>query len=105
MSILSVAFPAEAALPALQVFAANAVNMVRPMVGLSILAAVLVVFKPLLVGLLRAALLIVKPRRSLEERSARRMVESVLMLHRIARDVEESHPSLASELRSIAARN
>lgn len=105
MSILSVAFPAEAALPALQVFAANAVSMVRPLVGLSILAALLVVFKPLLIGLLRAALLVIKPRRSLEERSARRMLESVLMLHRVARDVEYTHPSLASELRAIAARN
>lgn len=105
MSLLSVAFPAEAALPAFQALAANAISIVRPLVGLSILAALLVVFKPLLVGVLRAALLLVKPRQSLEERSARHMLESVLMVHRIARDVEHSHPSLASELRAIAARN
>lgn len=105
MSILTIAFPAEAALPALQAFAANAMNIARPLLGIGVLAAVLVVFKPLLLGLLRAALLVVKPRRTLEERSARRMLESVLMLNRMARDLDRTHPSLASELRSIASRS
>lgn len=105
MSILTVAFPAEAALPALQVFAANALSIARPLLGLGILAALLVVFKPLLVGMLRAALLVIRPRKSLQERSSRRMLESVLLMHRMARDVEGSHPSLAAELRSIASRN
>lgn len=105
MSILSIAFPAEAALPALQAFGANAVGIARPLLGLGILAALLVVFKPLLVGLLRAALLVIKPRKSLEERSSRRMLQSVLMMHRMARDVEGAHPGLAAELRSIASRN
>lgn len=105
MSILSIAFPAEAALPALQAFGANAVVIARPLLGLGILAALLVVFKPLLVGLLRAALLVIKPRKSLEERSSRRLLQSVLTMHRMARDVERSHPSLAAELRSIASRN
>lgn len=105
MSILTIAFPAEAALPALQVFASNAMSIARPLLGIGMLAAVLVVFKPLLLGLLRAALLVVKPRRTLEERSARRMLESVLMLNRMARDLDRTHPSLASELRSIASRS
>lgn len=105
MSILAIAFPAEAALPALQAFAANAVSIARPLLGLGILAALLLAFKPLLIGLLRAALLVVRPRKSLEERSARRTLQSVLMMHRIARDVERAHPSLAAELRSIASRN
>jgi hypothetical protein len=105
MSILTVAFPAEAALPALQVFAANALNIARPLLGPGILAALLMVFKPLLVGMLRAALLVIRPRKSLQERSSRRMLESVLLMHRMARDVEGSHPSLAAELRSIASRN
>lgn len=105
MSILTIAFPAEAALPALQAFAANALSVVRPLLGLGILAALLVVFKPLLIGVMRAALLVIKPRKSLEERSSRRMLQSVLMMHRMARDVEGTHPSLAAELRSIASRN
>jgi hypothetical protein len=105
MSILAIAFPAEAALPAFQVFAVNALTIARSLLGLGILAAMLVVFKPLLVGVLRAALLVIRPRKSLQERSSRRMLESVLLMHRMARDVEGSHPNLAAELRSIASRN
>jgi hypothetical protein len=104
MSILSIAFPVEAALPALQMFAGNAVTAVRPMIGLGALAAVLVVFKPLLVGLLRAALLVLRPRQTLEERSSRSLLQSVLMINHMARDLEGAHPSLAAELRSIASR-
>jgi len=105
MSLLSLASPAEAALPAFQVVAANAMTFVRPLLGLGVLAALLVVFKPLLIGLLRAALLVVKPRKSLEERSERHVLESVLMLNRMAHDLDGIHPSLANELRSIASRN
>lgn len=105
MSILTIAFPAEAALPAAQAFAANAVAIARPLLGLGVLAALILTFKPLLVGLLRAALLVVKPRRSLEERAARRTLQSVLMLNRMARDLDSTQPGLANELRSIASRN
>ena len=105
MSILAIAFPAESALPVLQAFAGNALSLVRPMLGLGILAALLVVFKPLLIGVMRAALLVVKPRQSVEERSSRRILKSVLMMNRMARDVEQTHPSLAAELRAIASRN
>jgi hypothetical protein len=105
MSILAIAFPAEAALPALQALAGNILSLARPALGLGVLAAVLVTFKPLLVGLLRAALLVVKPRRSLQERSERRILQSVLMINRLAREYETTQPSLAAELRSIAARS
>lgn len=104
MSILSIAFPAEAALPALQAFAGTAVGAMRPMIGLGLLAAVLVVFKPLLVGLLRAALLVIKPRRTLEQRSERRTLQSILMINRMARELDNTQPGLAAELRSIASR-
>jgi hypothetical protein len=97
MSVLSLAFPAEAV-------AANALAVVRPLLGLGVLAAVMVVFKPLLVGLLRAALLVVRPRKSLEERSQRSMLQSVLMLNHMARDLDRVQPSLANELRAIASR-
>ena len=93
MSVLSIAFPVEA-------IAANA----RPLLGLGVLAALMVVFKPLLVGLLRAALLTIRPRKSLEERSQRSMLQSVMMLNRMARDLERVEPSLANELRAIASR-
>ncbi|WP_420475425.1 hypothetical protein [Noviherbaspirillum sp. ST9] len=98
MSVLSLAFPAEA-------IAANALAVARPLLGLGVLAALMVVFKPLLVGLLRAALLVVKPRKSLEERSQRSMLQSVLMLNRMAREFDGVQPSLANELRAIASRH
>lgn len=97
MSVLSIAFPVEA-------FAANALAVARPLLGLGVLAALMVVFKPLLVGLLRAALLVIKPRKSLEERSRRSMLQSVMMLNRMARDLDRVEPSLANELRAIASR-
>jgi hypothetical protein len=80
-------------------------TFVRPLLGLSALAVLLILFKPLLVGLLRATLLMLKPRQSLEQRSLRRNMEGVMMMNRMARDIHSSHPSLAAELRSIAARN
>jgi hypothetical protein len=98
MSVLSLAFPAEA-------IAANALAIARPLLGLGVLAALMVVFKPLLVGMLRAALLVIKPRKSLEERSQRSMLQSVLMLNRMARDFDAVQPSLANELRAIASRH
>jgi hypothetical protein len=105
MSVLSIAFPVEATLPALQVIGGNLVAILRPMMGFGALAAILVVFKPLLIGLLRAALLVIKPRQTLEERSARTLLQSALMLNHMARDLEAAHPSLAAELRSFASRN
>ncbi|MGE5652576.1 hypothetical protein [Noviherbaspirillum sp. UKPF54] len=104
MSILTIAFPAQAALPVAEAFAGTAISMARPLLGFSVLAALFVMFKPLLVGLLRAALLVVKPRRTLEERTARRTMQGVLMLNRLARDYEGTQPALAAELRAIAAR-
>jgi hypothetical protein len=95
--LISLAFPAEA-------FAANAIAVARPLLGLGMMAALMMVFKPLLIGLLRAALLVIKPRQSLEQRSARAQMRSVMKLNRMARDIESAHPSLASELRAIASR-
>jgi hypothetical protein len=104
MSLLPFAFPVQAALPAAEALAGTAIGAARPLLGFGALAAVLVMFKPLLVGLLRAALLIVKPRQSLEERSLRSTMRSVLMLNQMARDLDATEPSLAAELRSIASR-
>jgi hypothetical protein len=107
MSILATALPAipaHAILPAVQTAVGATAGFARPLIGLGMLAALMVIFKPLLTGLLRAALLVLNPRPSHEERSTRRIVESVLMLNRMARDMENVQPSLAAEFRSIAAR-
>jgi hypothetical protein len=104
MSLLPIAFPVQAVWPAAQAVAGAAIGAARPLLGFGALAAVLVMFKPLLVGIGRAALLALKPRRSLEERSLRRRMRSVLMLNQMARDLDATDPSLAAELRSIGLR-
>jgi hypothetical protein len=104
MSVLTIAFPAEAALPALQAFAGSAFAAVRPFLSLGVMAALLLAFKPLLMGLLRAALLVIKPRQTLEQRSGRRTLQSILLLNRLARDLDGAQPSLANELRALASR-
>jgi hypothetical protein len=104
MSLLAI-FPAvDAALPVLQTYGGSALSLARPVFGLGALAGMMVLFRPLLVGILRAGLLSLLPRKSHEERSLRRNMKAALRIYRIARDLESSHPSLASELRSIAAR-
>lgn len=94
MLILSLAVPAEAV-----------VNAARPLIGLGIFAALLVLFKPLLAGLLRAALLVITPRKPFEERSAREKFQTRLMLNRMAREYDRSQPNLAAEMRSFAGRD
>jgi hypothetical protein len=79
-------------------------NLAQPLVGVGILVALLLVFRPLLTGLLRAALLVIKPRQSLEERQSRRVMKSVFMLNRMAKDFDATQPSQAAELRWLASR-
>ncbi len=94
MSILSFAIPFDAAFT----------GAVRPLLGLGIFAALLIVFKPLLAGLLRTAMLVITPRKPLEERKAEDKFQGLMMLNRMAREYESSQPSLAAELRSLASR-
>lgn len=104
MSFLAI-FPAvDTALPALQTYGGTALSLIRPALGLGVLASLMILFKPLLVGVLRAGLLILRPRKSYVERVLHRNIDAALTLYRMARDLDSSHPSLASELRSIAAR-
>jgi hypothetical protein len=74
-----------------------------PAIGLGVLATLAFVFKPLIAGLLRAAILIISPRKSLKERNARSRFQGVLMLHRMARELDASQPALAAELRYFAS--
>jgi hypothetical protein len=81
-------------------------SLVAPLLGqLARYAAALVlllVFRPLLVGMLRAALLLVRPRRSREERAARAQLRDMRLLQRMID--ASSGPSHAAELRAIGAR-
>jgi hypothetical protein len=105
MSIFSIALRGAAllAFPAAEAFAGTA-GVARPLLGLGVMAALLVVFKPLLVGVLRAASLVFSPRKSLEERNARRRVKSALAVNLLAREFEATQPNQAAELRSLASR-
>lgn len=97
MSIVTALIPAEAAL-------ANTMAAARPLVGLGLLAAALVVFKPLLSGLLQAVLVALRPRETQAQRAERETRAGLTAIFRMARDIERVQPGLAAELRSIAAR-
>ncbi len=71
--------------------------------SLAAAVAVLVLFKPLLRGLGRALMLVVKPKLSKEERLQRRQMRDVMMLNRMLNAMEGS-PSHAAELRALASR-
>jgi hypothetical protein len=104
MSIFAIAFPAEAAVPVAQTVVGAVAGAIRPLIGLGLFATLIMLFKPLLTGLLRAALLVISPRKSLKERIADADMKSVLKLHRMARKYEGSDPALAAELRHLAGR-
>jgi hypothetical protein len=62
----------------------------------------LYLFRPLLLGLLRAALLVVRPRLSQEQRLARAHLRDMRTMQRMIN--ASNGPSQAAELRAIAAR-
>lgn len=97
---LSTAFPFEAAVSV----AGIAIGAARPLIGMSLFATLLLLFKPLLKGLLQAGLLLLSPRKSLDERRVAQKVRSARLLNNIARDYEASQPNLAAELRQLASR-
>lgn len=100
MSILSIAFPVEAAVSV----AGVAIGAARPLLGVSLFATLLLLFKPLLKGLLQAGLLLLSPRKSLEERRLIQKIRSARLINRIAADYDVSQPNLAAELRQLASR-
>lgn len=105
MSIWALAIPAEAALPMAEALAVTAARFSRPLLGLGAIAGFLMLFKPLLIGILQAGLLVLRPRRTLAERGQRQRLADALLLNRLARRLEESQPNQASELRLLASRD
>ncbi|MCH8621498.1 hypothetical protein [Undibacterium sp. TS12] len=104
MSFLTIAFPVANALPVSQIAISAVVGAARPLLGLGILATMLIVFKPMLVGMLRAALLVISPKKTREEKTAGRNLRNMLAIHRIANDLDGTSPNMAAELRAMAAR-
>ncbi|MDO8702864.1 MAG: hypothetical protein Q7U12_12985 [Undibacterium sp.] len=104
MSFLNIAFPAASALPVAQIALSTIAAAARPLLGLGIVVTMLVVFKPLIVGMLRAALLLLQPRLTREQKSAKRNLRNILAIRRVANDLDSSSPSMAAELRALASR-
>ena len=88
----------------LQAFAGPAAMVARPLFGLGALATFFVMFRPLVMGVFQAIRLTIFPRLTLEERNSRRTLQGVLMLNRMARDIEQFEPNQAAELRQLASR-
>lgn len=78
-------------------------SALQVVIGSVSLAALLVLFKPLLRGLARAALLVVKPKLSKEERLQRRQMRDAMMFKRMLNSLDGA-PSHVAELRAMAAR-
>ena len=104
MSFLNIAFPATSALPVAQVALSTIVGAARPLLGLGIAATTLIVFKPLLSGMLQAILLLLHPKLTREQKTAKRNLRNILTIRRMANDLDSSSPSMAAELRALAAR-
>jgi hypothetical protein len=105
MSYLTLAFPVEAAVPVAQSVIGTTIAFMRPLLGLGMMVTLLMVFKPLVMGILRAAMVFVVPRKSLEQRVLQHRFNGVKMLNRMANDYAGSQPNFAAELRSLAARD
>lgn len=78
-------------------------GVMQTLFGLALLAMVLRMFKPLLTGVGRALVLVVKPKLSKEERLQRRQMRDALLLSKLLNTVDGS-PSHVAELRALAAR-
>jgi hypothetical protein len=105
MGFLVLGFPLEAVMPVSNSIVGVASTAARPLIGLGIFATLLVIFRPLLTGLVRASLLVLAPRKSLDERRAEAHVQDVVAVNRLARKLESQHPSLAAELRAMSCRD
>lgn len=61
-------------------------------------------FKPLLIGIARALVLVVNPKVSKEDRLAKRQMRDALALSRILNKMDAAAPNQSAELRALAAR-
>lgn len=78
------------------------VSAVEVFAGALLAGALLVLFKPLLRGVARALVLVVRPKLSKEQTLARRQMHNAEMLNSMLSAMDD--PSHASELRAMASR-
>ena len=86
-------------------FVSPVASIVRPMISFGIIATLMLIFKPLLVGMLRAALLVLNPRAKSVMKVKEERVKGIMMLNSMARDLDRTQPNLAAEMRYIAWRD
>jgi hypothetical protein len=77
--------------------------LIGALTGVVALAVLIILFKPLLLGLARAALLVLTPRRTKEQLAARRQMRDSQLLQRMIN--ASSGPSHAAELRALSSRS
>jgi len=78
-------------------------TVLQAVLGALLALFLVLLFKPLLLGVARALLLAVHPKRTKEERAQRRKMRDALLLNRMLNSIEID-PSEAAELRALAAR-
>lgn len=83
--------------------ASQLMPLLRSMAAYGALGAVLLTFRPLLVGLFRAAWLLAFPRLTREQRLGRDQMRDRRLIARLI--ASSSGPSLTAELRAMAARD
>lgn len=76
--------------------------VIRGVIGLSAFAGLAMFFKPLLTGIARALVLVVRPRLTKEELLARRQLRDARLMQRMINSSQG--PSHAAELRAMMAR-
>ena len=104
MSMMVLGFPAEIAPAIVETLAPALLRWLPQLLGTAMLIALLLLFRPLLTGVFQAALLLVHPRRTREQRRAASTFGTVMLLTRMTRDCGLSDPGQAAELRAMAAR-
>jgi hypothetical protein len=107
MTILTLVFPAQVAASMAQAFVGPFAVALRSALGVAILGLIAmfgVIFKPLIMGVLRAGQLVIQPRKSAQQRRLLQRLEGVQLLNRLASDVDATQPNLAAEMRYLAAR-
>lgn len=108
MSIITLAYPAQIAITLAETISVFVAFVVRSAFGLAIftiLATLVFVFKPLLIGIVRATQLVLHPRISAQQRHLLSKLKGARQMYRLANDVEANQPNLAAEIRFIAARD
>lgn len=105
MPIMSVVASIESAMPFVQGMLIAAASLLRSVIGIGVAITMVMLFRPLFIGIWRAVVIVAKPRQTLEQRISRHRHKSAITLNRLANETSLSQPNLASELRCFASRD